>query len=93
MKKSLFILPIVFILFHLSGCKDEEMPSGPIPVDPDQAPKVAIDRFSEEAGTLFVRDGSNDLPGSNQPIDFDQPPFITQGFGPNSEIVKYPELL
>ncbi len=89
MKKSLFILPIVFILFQLSGCKDEEMPPGPIPANPDQAPKVAIDRFSEEAGTLFVRDGSNELPGSNLPINFDQSPFITQGFGPDSEIVKY----
>jgi hypothetical protein len=89
MKKLLFILPMVFILLQLLGCKEEEIPSGPMPADPDQAPKVAIDRFSEAAGTLFIRDDSNGLPDSNQPIDFDQPPFITQGFGPESEIVKY----
>lgn len=90
MKKSIVILPLLLIILQLTGCKkDEEMPSGPMPVDPDSAPKVAIDRFSEDAGTLFVRDGSNELPDANQPVNFDQPPFIIQGFGPNSEIVQY----
>jgi hypothetical protein len=58
-------------------------------LDPQTAPKASIDRFSAQAGTLFVRDAANGLPGPNQPIDFDQGPFITQGLGPDGEVVKY----
>jgi hypothetical protein len=59
------------------------------PLDPATAPKASIDRFSAEAGTLFVRDAGNGLPGPNQPIDFDQGPFITQGLAPDGRSVKY----
>jgi hypothetical protein len=39
---------------------------------------------------LMVRTSSNGLPGPNEPIDFDSgDPFITQGFGPGGEVVKY----
>lgn len=58
--------------------------------DPDTAPVASIDRFSMEAGTLFVRDEANGLPDANEPIDFDQgEPFRTQGFGPDGETVQY----
>ncbi len=57
--------------------------------NPDTAPQAAIDRFSAEAGTLFVRDGNNGLPEADEPIDFDQAPFLTQGLGPAGEIVQY----
>ena len=50
---------------------------------------VSIDRFSEKAGHLFVRDSVNGLPGLNEPIDFDQGPFVTKGLGPNGEYVSY----
>lgn len=89
MKHKLIVIFTCVILFiQLTGCNKEEMP-GPMPLNPDSAPKVTIDRFSSDAGTLFVRDGSNGLPAAGEAIDFDQVPFITQGFGPNSEIVKY----
>lgn len=58
------------------------------PKDPETAPRAAVDRFSPQAGKLFVRDGSN-LPGPNQAIDFDQGPFITQGLGPYGQVVTY----
>ncbi len=58
-------------------------------MDPATAPQAVIDRFSGDAGTLFVRDGSNGLPGPNQPIDFDQGPFITTGLGPEGQVVRY----
>ena len=58
-------------------------------VDPDTTMKASIDRFSMDAGTLFIRDTSNNLPGPNEPIDFDQPPFITKGLGPAGEFVSY----
>lgn len=58
--------------------------------DPDTAPKAFVDRFSEDAGMLFVRDESNGLPEANMPIDFDQgEPFLTQGLGPAGERVQY----
>lgn len=59
-------------------------------VDPETAPRAMIDRFSEAAGTLFIRTDDNGLPGPNEPIDFDQgPPFITQGLGPSGGVVTY----
>jgi hypothetical protein len=57
--------------------------------DPDTADVVAVDRFSAAAGHLQVRDDMNGLPEANEPVDFDQAPFITKGFGPNGEIVEY----
>ena len=59
------------------------------PTDPDEAPRASIDRFSEEAGTLLVRSEENDLPGPDEPVDFDQGPFTTTGLGPDGEAVEY----
>jgi len=58
-------------------------------MDPMDAPVAEIDRFSEDAGTLMVRSDGNDLPGPNEPIDFDQGPFITTGLGPGGATVRY----
>ena len=57
--------------------------------DPDTAQSASIDRFSMEAGHLFVRDEANGLPGPNEPIDFDTEPFITRGLGPDGELIAY----
>jgi hypothetical protein len=57
--------------------------------DPASAAKVPVDRFSDQAGTLMRRSASPALPGADQPIDFDQPPFVTQGLGPRGEKVRY----
>lgn len=53
------------------------------------APAAPIDRFSDEAGHLFKRSAMPGLPGPNAPIDFDQGPFITRGFGPAGDYVSY----
>ena len=58
-------------------------------VDPETAARALIDRFSVDAGTLFVQDDSGALPGAGEPINLDQPPFITQGLGPDGQVVKY----
>ena len=58
-------------------------------VDPDTAQRAGIDRFSMKAGHLFVRDDMNGLPGPDEPVDFDKPPFITKGYGPNGELIAY----
>ncbi|RJO71884.1 MAG: hypothetical protein C4523_03470 [Myxococcales bacterium] len=68
---------------------DGDTTDGDVPKDPDTAEKAMIDRFSEAAGTLMVRTPENGLPGPNQPIDFDQGPFITKGLGPSGEKVEY----
>ena len=52
------------------------------PVNPDKAPIVAVDRFSDKAAHLQLRKPGNGIPGPNQPVDFDTGPFITQGFSP-----------
>ena len=70
------------------------MVTGPATAEPEMmepaAPmEAAIDRFSAAAGTLMVRDDSGALPGPNEPINFDMPPFITQGLGPGGEVVQY----
>ncbi len=58
-------------------------------VDPDTAQVASIDRFSMEAGHLFVRDESNGFPGPNEPVDFDVEPFITRGLGPEGQLIAY----
>lgn len=87
MKTFKLIVSVLFLVFLFTKCEEES--SGPDVHDPDQAMKVSVDRFSENFGTLFVRTADNGFPGPNEPIDFDQVPFITQGLGPNGEIVKY----
>ncbi len=80
LKRNFSSMFIVLIIFTLTASAQ---------VDPDTAMKASIDRFSMDAGTLFVRDGSNGLPGPNEPINFDQGPFITQGLSPNGEFISY----
>ena len=58
-------------------------------MDPSEAPRARVDRFSEAAGNLMVRTSDNGLPGPNEPIDFDQGPFLTHGLGPDGDPVSY----
>ncbi len=87
MKTKILILLVISIAAFSACEKKDEMT--PMPLDPNMAEKVQVDRFSEDAGTLFIRNETNGLPGSNQPINFDVAPFITQGLGPRGEVVKY----
>jgi len=89
MKTKLAITALILVTF-LSACKkDNQEPMVEMPRDPNTAEKASIDRFSMEAGHLFVRDATNGLPAANAPIDFDVTPFITQGLSPNGTVVKY----
>jgi alcohol dehydrogenase (cytochrome c) len=54
------------------------------PVDPDQAPIAAVDRFSDKAAHLQLRTPENHLPDPNESVDFDTGPFITQGLSPTT---------
>ena len=50
---------------------------------------VVIDRFGKAAAHLLVRDAKHPLPGPGAPIDFDRPPLITAGLGPDGKPVRY----
>jgi len=85
---------LAFATLALSGCGgddgDTSMDHGASgATDPDTAPKAEIDRFSEKAGMLQVRNDDNGLPEAGAPIDFDHGPFITTGLGPAGEVVRY----
>src|SRR6516162_11468961 len=54
------------------------------PRNPDQAPIAAVDRFSDTAAHLQVRNAGNHIPGANEPVNFDMEPFITQGLSPTT---------
>src|SRR5262245_14528360 len=58
------------------------------PLDPDQAPIAAVDRFSDKAATIYMRTSDDrlpgHLPGPNEPVDFDTGPLITQGLSPRT---------
>jgi hypothetical protein len=54
------------------------------PLDPDQAPIAAVDRFSDKAAHLQLRTPEDHLPSPNEPVDFDTGPFITQGLSPTT---------
>lgn len=77
-------LPFVLVLALSTAC------GGTDGAD-DEPTVVAVDRFSQEAGNKNVRDGTQGLPGPNEPIDFDQPMFWTEGLGPAGEPISYYE--
>jgi len=86
---TLFIMPLLILAACNKDDDNNDMMTGPKAKNPDTAEKASIDRFSSDAGTLFVRDVSNGLPAANMPVDFDQEPFITQGLSANGTPVRY----
>lgn len=69
-----------------AGCADDAAPDV---LDPDLAPVLAVDRFSDAAGTILRRSLDPTLPGPDQPIDLDQPPFLIRGLGPGGEPLTF----
>ena len=66
----------------------DDGPSGVDAGSPVNAPRVLVDRFSAQAGTLFVRDATNGLPAAGEPIDLDDG-FVTLGLGPDGSPARY----
>jgi hypothetical protein len=82
----IFLLVTGVLLF--GSCeKDDNIES--TPKDPDKASIISVDRFSNESATLMKRSENPSLPDANAAINFDEGVFISQGFGPNGEVVKY----
>ncbi|MGD2033572.1 MAG: hypothetical protein PVF73_00845 [Bacteroidales bacterium] len=90
MKKGNLILLSLLAVFFIAACEKDDDEMKPEPLDPDTAGDAPVDRFSSDAGVLFVRTADNGLPGSNEAIDFDMnPAFITNGLGPDGEMTQY----
>ncbi len=80
------VILLVASLFTMCSKKSS---TGPKPLDPSTAPRASVDRFSSDAGHLFMRSSSNGLPAANAAVNFDMAPFIAQGLGPDGQMVKY----
>jgi hypothetical protein len=76
----------IALLFTVSSLLTGSVAAQPAtkPLDPDQAPVAAVDRFNDKAAHLQLRTPDNQIPGPNQPVDFDSGPFITQGLSPTT---------
>jgi len=85
-RKMKFTFTIISVALILYSCQKETKLE---PKDPKLAEKISIDRFSANHGTLMLRTEENNLPEANEPINFDEIPFITQSLGPDGQIVKY----
>jgi hypothetical protein len=84
------LVPFFFGSFLLyTSCKKSNNSNAVAPKDPNTAQQASVDRFSSAAGHLQVRTASNGLPAANAAVNFDQGPFITQGFTPSGKVVDY----
>lgn len=86
---SFGLVVMVLALNACSSSDDKTATLAATPLDPATATSVRVDRFSDVAGHLQKRSDSPSLPGPNEAVDFDQGPFITEGFGPGGEVIKY----
>jgi len=80
--------PLLVLLAGAAACSDGSSPAAEAR-DPATAAKAAVDRFSDSAGHLQKRSDSPSLPQPDQPVNFDQGPFLTDGLGPAGQKVRY----
>ena len=89
---SVGFVVVAIAVFVMAACVTGPEPAVeafPIHVDPDTGIEfVAVDRFSDDAGTIMRRSGNPDLPAPNEPIDFDAD-FLSHALGPAGEDVEY----
>ena len=87
--KTKNLIPLLLLYAIFAAC-EKDKDTAPMPLDPDTAGDVPVDRFSSTAAHLFVRNEQNGFPEANQAVDFDNiPAFITKGLGPNGEMTEY----
>jgi hypothetical protein len=86
MKKKILSFMIALSLVGISCTKDENTPTSK---NINTAEKVSVDRFSATAGHLMVRTSTNGLPTANEPVNFDNQPFITTGLDRTGAVIKY----
>ena len=79
---------VLGLIAAAAGCSSDD--TKPLSAkDPATAEKAVVDRFSDAAGHLQKRSDTPTLPQSNEAVNFDQGPFITSGFGPAGEKIRY----
>lgn len=84
------VLSLSVLLAALAACGDDGDGDDTLtPRDPDTSPRPVIDRFAGPDATLMVRTAGNGLPGPDEPIDFEQAPFLTRGLAPDGSPVAY----
>ena len=90
------LMPVALIsAITTSGCvsmaasQNEDANMEKMGKNPMMEPVVSVDRFSKNFAHLLVRTSNNGLPGPNEPVDFDQKPFVTQGLTPDGNIARY----
>ena len=88
--RILGIMGIGLAALVLSACTAEaEVEPFPKHVDPDTGIEyVAVDRFSDDAGTILRRSDNPELPAPNEPIDYDAD-FLNHALGPDGDDVQY----
>lgn len=90
MNRTFSAVPVIIgLVIALASCKKNNNNAAATPKDPNTAEQASIDRFSSAAGHLQVRTSTNGLPAANAPVNFDQGPFITQGFTPTGKVMDY----
>lgn len=89
LKSVISLSALLGLLVTFGSCKKTNNSSAVASKDPNTAPAAYIDRFSSAAGHLQVRTATNGLPGPNESVNFDQGPFITQGFSPTGGMISY----
>ena len=78
-------------IIAFTSCADSDPTVEPFPIhtDPDTGIEfVAVDRFSDEAGTVMRRSENPDLPAPNEPIDYDSD-FLQHALSPDGDDVSY----
>ena len=93
MKKNPLVIIMLATVLLFAACKKDDNNTTTTPTaqgkDPNTATKVVVDRFSDAAGNLMRRSATASLPAANAAINYDVAPFITQGFGPQGQVVEY----
>ena len=89
-RRSLLGILAVALTATFAACTAEpEVAAFPTHVNPDTGIEfVAVDRFSNDAGTVMRRSVNPDLPAPNEPINFDDD-FLSHALGPAGEDVNY----
>lgn len=86
--ENLHLTATLVALASMSACVDSSPTAPDEAFDPDGSPIASVDRFSDDAATNFRRSAQPDLPGPDEPIDFDAS-FVIDGFGPGGEAISY----
>jgi hypothetical protein len=96
MRSSLLALGLAVASVTFPACgggddddDDDVDAAAPAPFDPDTAPRVEIDRFSDAAATMYRRSENPAFPAAGAPIDLDAAPYLTRGLGPAGQSIQY----